>query len=63
MSNSIEQLSACISPLATARVFNPMRPEYYLKDLMAAAPPPRTEDVNSAVKITLSAEAQSAMRS
>lgn len=62
MSNSIEQLSACISPLATARVFNPMRPEYYLKDLTVSAPP-KTEAVNSAVRITLSAEAQSAMRS
>ncbi len=61
MSHSIEQLSACISPLATARVFNPMRPEYYLKD-MVAAPPPKT-GLESAVKITLSAEAQTAMKS
>ncbi len=57
MSNSIEQLSACISPLATARVFNPMRPEYYLKDMVP--PPPKPE---SAVKVTLSAEAQTAMK-
>ena len=62
MSNSIEQLSACISPLATARVFNPMRPEYYLKDMVAALPAKAAPSADSAVKITLSAEAQSAMK-
>jgi len=59
--SSIEALSACTSPLASARVFNPTRPEYYrADDLKPAAPPAKTDP---AVTVTLSDEAQAALKS
>jgi hypothetical protein len=57
MTKMTEALNACISPLSAARIFNPMRSEYYLKD---NSPPPAAP--NSAVHVTLSAEAQAAMK-
>lgn len=55
---SIEALNACISPVSTARVLNPTRSEYYLKDA-----PPASRPQEASVKITLSAEAQAALKS
>ena len=55
--SSIEALSACISPLQTARVFNPTRPEYYRADDLKAAPP------EPAVTVTLSDEAKQTLKS
>jgi hypothetical protein len=57
MMKTIEALNACISPVSTARVFNPMRSEYYLKD---NSPAPTAS--SQAVKVTLSAEAQAAIK-
>ena len=57
MIKTIEALAACISPLSAARVFNPTRPEYYLKD---NTPAPTAG--SQAVKVTLSAEAQAALK-
>ncbi len=34
---SMDYLNICINPFPTAKVFNPTRPEYYLKDPLAAA--------------------------
>lgn len=34
---SLDYLNSCINPVPTAKVFNPSRPEYYLKDPLAAA--------------------------
>ena len=59
--DSIESLALCKTPLETARVYNPMSPEYYLADQAKAAeqaPPP----TDPAVKVTLSPEAQQAMK-
>lgn len=56
MIKTIEALTACISPLSAARVFNPTRPEYYLKD----DTPTPTAGLQ-AVKISLSAEAQASL--
>jgi hypothetical protein len=56
MIKTIEALTACISPLSAARVFNPTRPEYYLKD---SSPAPVA--ASQAVKVTLSAEAQASL--
>jgi hypothetical protein len=57
MTRMIEALNACVSPLSASRIFNPMRSEYYLKDI---SPAPAAS--NSAVKVTLSAEAQAAIK-
>ena len=57
MIKTIEALSACISPFSAARVFNPTRSEYYLKDNISAP-----TAASQAVKVTLSAEAQAAMK-
>ncbi|MBP2157647.1 MULTISPECIES: hypothetical protein [Asticcacaulis] len=57
MTRMIEALNACISPVSAARVFNPMRSEYYLKDNN-----PDSTAGSQAVKVTLSAEAQAAMK-
>ncbi|ESQ86211.1 hypothetical protein AEAC466_03175 [Asticcacaulis sp. AC466] len=60
--SSIESLSACISPLQTAKVFNPMRPEYYRADEMKAPKPKDTSTRDGpAVTITLSDEAKAAI--
>jgi len=53
----IEALNACIGPLSTARIFNPIRSEYYLKD---SSPAPSAS--SQAVKVSLSVEAQAAMK-
>ncbi len=34
---SLDYLRNCINPVPTAKVYNPSRPEYYLKDPLAAA--------------------------
>jgi hypothetical protein len=34
---SMDYLNICINPFPTAKVYNPTRPEYYLKDPLAAA--------------------------
>ncbi len=67
--DSIESLALCKTPLETARVYNPMSPEYYLADQAKAAEQaapktaPETAPVaNPAVKVTLSPEAQQAMK-
>lgn len=67
MSNSIEYLSACTSPVPTAKVFNPTRSEYYLKDDVIAAQKAAQKakeqaPPNGAVKVTLSSEAQAALK-
>lgn len=58
MMKTIEALNACIGPLSAARIFNPTRSEYYLRD---NSPAPTAS--SQAVKVTLSAEAQAAMKS
>lgn len=35
--NSLDYLNSCTNPFPTAKVYNPTRPEYYLKDPLAAA--------------------------
>ncbi len=63
--DSIESLALCKTPLETARVYNPMSPEYYLADQVKAAEqaaPETAPEANPAVKVTLSPEAQQAMR-
>ena len=60
MMNSISHLSDCVSPVSAARIYNPINPDYYRKD---AAPTQATEAASSdAVRITLSAEAQAALK-
>lgn len=54
---SIDALNACVSPLSAARVFNPTRSEYYLKDTKPASATP-----SAAVRVTLSPEAQAATK-
>ncbi len=55
-----EALSTCVSPLQTARVFNPTRPEYYRADeVKATAAAAKTEP---AVTVTLSDEAKAALK-
>ncbi len=55
-----EALSTCTSPLKTARVFNPTRPEYYLADVeKAAAVAPKADP---AVIVTLSEQAKAALK-
>lgn len=57
MMKTIEALYACVSPSSAARILNPIRSEYYLKD---NSPAPAAS--SQAVKVTLSAEAQAAMK-
>jgi len=61
MTSSIANLNDCISPVTTARVLDPMSPDYYLADAVKAArqASPATDP---AVKITISQEAQSALK-
>lgn len=61
--SSIESLSACISPLQTARVFNPTRPEYYRADELKVSKPKDTPATDPAVTITLSDAAQARLKS
>lgn len=53
---TIEALYACVSPSSAARILNPTRSEYYLKDNSSAS-----AASNSAVKVTLSTEAQASL--
>lgn len=54
MSDITNRLSAAISPVMAAKVYNPMRNEYYLKN---NTPKPAESDV----KITISDEAKAAL--
>ncbi len=60
MMNSISHLSDCVSPVSAARVYNPINPDYYRKD--AAPSQTAAPASNDAVRITLSAEAQAALK-
>lgn len=59
--SSIESLSACTSPLQTAIIFNPTRPEYYRADDLKAAKAEKAA-ADPAVNITLSDQAQSKLK-
>lgn len=61
MTSSIAYLAECINPVATARVFNPTNPQYYLADQVKAVEQTRPE-TDAAVKVTISQEAQSALK-
>jgi hypothetical protein len=50
----IEALSACTSPLMTARVFDPLSPVYYRADEMADKQKAAAALETPAVKVTLS---------
>ncbi len=52
--NLVESLFNCTTPVQTARVFNPTRPEYYRAEEPLPAEP--------AVKVTLSPEAQATLK-
>ncbi len=54
----IEALSACTSPLSTARVFDPLSPIYYRADEMAEKQKAAAALEAPAVKITLSDKAK-----
>jgi hypothetical protein len=56
--NAIEALSACTSPLQSAIVFNPTRPEYYRADEQK---PATAKTAPPAVTITLSDQARQAL--
>ncbi len=60
--SSIESLSACTSPLQTAIIFNPTRPEYYRADELKAAAEVKKDAASSAVNITLSDQAQTKLK-
>ncbi len=60
--NSISHLSDCVSPVSAARVYNPINPDYYRKDASPAPSPAPAATSDDAVRITLSVEAQAAMR-
>jgi len=60
MTSSIAYLYECISPVRAARVFNPISPEYYLADQVKAVERTRPQ-TDAAVKVTISAEAQSTL--
>lgn len=55
-----QSLAQCVNPLATAHVFNPTRPEYYLATATPAAAPAAPAP-DPAVRVTLSSEAQAAL--
>ena len=55
--SSLQYLSLCTSPLQTAYVFNPTRPEYYRQDSNTDA-----TAAASSVRITLSDQAQAALK-
>jgi hypothetical protein len=59
--SSIESLSACTSPLQTAIIFNPTRPEYYRADDLKAAKAEKAA-ADPAVNITLSDQAQAKLK-
>ncbi|CAL4866679.1 hypothetical protein MMA231_00923 [Asticcacaulis sp. MM231] len=59
--SSIEALSACTSPLQTAIIFNPTRPEYYRADELKAAKAEKAA-ADPAVTITLSDQAQAKLK-
>ncbi len=61
MTSSISHLSECINPVLTARVLNPIGPDYYLADAAKAAEQ-ASPVTDAAVKVTLSPAAQSAMK-
>ena len=63
MSDSIDNLSACTTPVRAADVFNPTRPNYYLKDEMDALAKSPVEDTSAqpTVQITLSNAAQAVL--
>ncbi len=61
MSSSIANLFDCTTPVITARVFNPIAPQYYLADQVKALAQARPE-TGAAVKVTISQEAQSALK-
>jgi hypothetical protein len=60
--SSIESLSACTSPLQTAIIFNPTRPEYYRADELKAAAKAEKAAADPAVNITLSDQAQAKLK-
>ncbi len=61
MTSSIAHLADCTNPVQTARVLNPTAPQYYLADAVKAVEQTRPE-TDAAVKVTLSQEAQSALK-
>lgn len=61
MTRSITHLSGCTNPVQTARVLNPTSPQYYLADAVKAVEQARPE-TDAAVKVTISQEAQSALK-
>lgn len=48
--NSLDYLNICTNPFPTAKVYNPTRPEYYLKDPLAAAAKAEAEKAAAAEK-------------
>ena len=61
MTSSITYLADCTSPVQTAKVYNPTSSEYYLADQTKAVDQARPE-TDAAVKVTISQEAQSALK-
>jgi len=53
-------LSSCLSPVITARVYNPMSPDYYLADVKSSSVATGPSQ-NPAVNITLSEAARAAL--
>jgi hypothetical protein len=58
MSDVSIRLSAATTPVAAAKVFNPIRSEYYLKNVTPQSQPAAPEPD---VKVTLSNEAKAAL--
>ena len=61
MPSSISYLTDCTTPVQTATVYNPTKPQYYLADQVKALAQARPE-TGAAVKVTISQEAQSALK-
>jgi hypothetical protein len=61
MTSSIAHLAECTTPVQTARVLNPISPDYYLADEVKTAEQARPE-TDAAVKVTLSQAAQSVLK-
>jgi len=61
MTSSIAHLADCTTPVQTATVYNPTKPQYYLADQIKAVEQARPE-TDAAVKVTISQEAQSALK-
>ena len=61
MTSSIAYLADCTNPVQTASVLNPTSTRYYLADAAKAVEQARPE-TDAAVKVTISQEAQSALK-